>query len=252
MRLRSWISDGCWTHTSIPLITPVTSDGRCRTPALPPSTLATFAQRLRRRSSWIARLDHDRHEATWPCPSLPCSSCWMHSKAGEVRGPDPRRRCRMILQALIDAEATASDRRRPLRAHRGPGRPAQRHRAQDADHDQAGDLELRIPKLRAGSFFPSPARAAPPDRSGAVRGGDGGLRARRLDPQGRRPGQGAGRRHRDLQVRGVADLRRPGRGGRRVPRTGAWPSTPFPYVFLDATYCKAARCNRPGRCPRRW
>jgi transposase-like protein len=32
----------------------------------------------------------------------------------------------------------------------------------------AGVLELMIPKLRSGSFFPRIAGAAPPDRSGAV------------------------------------------------------------------------------------
>ena len=41
--------------------------------------------------------------------------------------------------------------------------------------------------------------------------------ARGVDPLGRRPGRGAGDRLGDLQVRGVPDLRRPGRGRRRVP-----------------------------------
>ncbi|WP_353612577.1 transposase [Mycobacterium sp. 1274756.6] len=48
----------------------------------------------------------------------------------------------------------------------------------------AGDLELRIPKLRMGSFFPRTARSSAPSRSVPVRGGDGGLPARHLRPQG--------------------------------------------------------------------
>jgi hypothetical protein len=71
---------------------------------------------------------------------------------------------------------------------------------------KAGDVELRIPKLRKGSFLPEDPRAPPTDRPGAVRGGDGGLRARRLDPQGGRSRGRAGRRFGDQQVRGVPDL----------------------------------------------
>ena len=147
-----------------------------------------------------------------------------------------------IYQALIDAELTAVIGAGP--SERTGERTAQRNGARSKTiSTTAGDLELRIPKLRTGVVLPLAARAAPAGRPGAVRGDHGGLPARRLDPEGRRPGQGAGRRHRDLQVRGLADLRRPRRGGRRVPATGRWPSQPFPYVFLDATYCKA-RVNR--------
>ncbi len=59
-----------------------------------------------------------------------------------------------IYQALIEAELTDGDRRRPARTHRDPHRPAQRHRTRTLT-TTAGDLELRIPKLRTGSFFPS-------------------------------------------------------------------------------------------------
>jgi hypothetical protein len=48
----------------------------------------------------------------------------------------------------------------------------------------AGDLELRIPKLR-GVVLPDAVGAAPADRSGVAHGGDGGVRARRLHAQGR-------------------------------------------------------------------
>ena len=50
---------------------------------------------------------------------------------------------------------------------------------------RAGTVELRIPKLRQGSYFPAflgPRRLA---REGADRSGAGNLRTRRLDPLGR-------------------------------------------------------------------
>jgi Transposase, Mutator family len=55
----------------------------------------------------------------------------------------------------------------------------------------AGTVELRIPKLRKGSYFPfflePPAGGESTDRSYP-----GGLRPGHLDPLGRRPGQGDG------------------------------------------------------------
>jgi hypothetical protein len=45
---------------------------------------------------------------------------------------------------------------------------------------KAGDVTVKIPKLRSGNFFPSIPGAPPTDRSGAVRRGHGGLRAQRL------------------------------------------------------------------------
>ena len=121
-----------------------------------------------------------------------------------------------IYQELIDAELTAFIGAAPCERTDAADDATQRARPRTLT-TTAGDLELRIPKLRTGSFFPSLLE-----------------RRRRVDqalfavvmeayvhgvshPQGRRPGQGARRRHRDLQVRGVADLRRPRRGGRRVP-----------------------------------
>jgi len=67
--------------------------------------------------------------------------------------------------------------------------------------------------------------AAPAGRSVLVRGGDGGVFARHVDPQGRRFGQSARGGHRDTEVSEFRD--RPLFDQR------------FPYVFLDATYCKA-------------
>ena len=87
-----------------------------------------------------------------------------------------------IYQALIEAELTSVIGAGPW--ERSAERTAQRNgsRARTLT-TTAGDLELRIPKLRTGSFFPSLLE-----------------RRRRVDPQGRRSGQGPGRRFGDLQV----------------------------------------------------
>ena len=120
-----------------------------------------------------------------------------------------RRAVEAVFQALIDAEATARIGAEPKRTET---RTTQRNGYRDRLlTTAAGDVELRIPKLRTGSFFPSLLAAPSADRSGAVRGGDGGLRDRHLDPQGRRSGGRDGRGHRHLQERGEPDLRRPGR-----------------------------------------
>ena len=91
--------------------------------------------------------------------------------------------CERILQELIEAEATevigAAPRERS--ETRTTWRNGHRERLLTT---QAGDLDLKIPKVRSGSFFPS-AGAASADRPGVVRRGDGGIRARGLDPIGR-------------------------------------------------------------------
>ena len=59
-----------------------------------------------------------------------------------------------VFQALIDAEATAVIGAGPH--ERTPARVTQRNGHRDRLlTTAAGDLELRIPKLRTGSFFPS-------------------------------------------------------------------------------------------------
>ena len=112
----------------------------------------------------------------------------------------------LVLQALIEAEAAqqiGAD-RYERSASRTTHRNGTRARLLST---KAGDVELRIPKLREGWFFPAllePRRRI--DRAllavvmqAYVHG---------LHPQGRRPGQGPGRGRRDLQVRGLPDLRR--------------------------------------------
>jgi transposase-like protein len=89
-----------------------------------------------------------------------------------------------IIQELIEAEATAKIGAAPF--ERSDERTTQRngHRPR-LWSTKAGDLGLKIPKLRTGSFFPVAARATPPHRPGPLRGGDGGVGAWCVDPQGR-------------------------------------------------------------------
>ncbi len=75
--------------------------------------------------------------------------------------PDPRvgPHCTSVAHR---GRSRRGDRRGPLRAHRVPGQRAQR-RAATTLSTKAGDIDLRIPKLRKGSFFPlslSPADAS--------------------------------------------------------------------------------------------
>jgi Transposase, Mutator family len=102
-------------------------------------------------------------------------------KAADV-GDRVRAAAETVYQALIEAELTdligaAPHERSAERSNLRNG-----HRTRTLT-TTAGDLELRIPKLRTGSFFPSPLERRRVD--GAVRGGHGGLPARRVHTQGR-------------------------------------------------------------------
>jgi hypothetical protein len=83
--------------------------------------------------------------------------------------------------ALIEVEAT--EHIGAARYERSESRTTQRngHRNRLLA-TKAGDVELKIPKLRQGQLLPLDPGAAAPHRPGAVRGGDGGLRARRVEP----------------------------------------------------------------------
>ena len=65
-----------------------------------------------------------------------------------------RQAAQTIYQALIEAELTAVIGAGPTSA-RPSGRPNPTATGARVLTTTAGDLELRIPKLRAGSFFPS-------------------------------------------------------------------------------------------------
>src|SRR5215207_9155645 len=97
---------------------------------------------------------------------------------GELKLTDVTDRIRIatetLYQELIDAEATALIGAAPF--ERSDARTTQRNGTRPRTlSTTAGDLELRIPKLRQGTFLPVAVGAAPPRRSGPVRGGDGGL-----------------------------------------------------------------------------
>ena len=72
---------------------------------------------------------------------------------------------------------------------------------------RAGTVELKIPKLRKGSYFPGLPGAAADGREGAGCGDPGGLHPGRVDPLGRRPGAGHGHVGR-LQEPGLQAVRR--------------------------------------------
>jgi putative transposase len=145
-----------------------------------------------------------------------------------------------LYQALIEAELTAVIGAAPH--ERSETRTAQRNGSRPRTLTTAGDLELRIGEAAHRLVLPLPAGAAPADRSGAVRGGDGGLPARRstrkVDDLVRALGADTGISKSEVS-RICADLDE--EVGAFRDRSLA--ETPFPYVFLDATYCKA-RVNR--------
>lgn len=83
---------------------------------------------------------------------------------------------------------------------------------------RAGTVELRIPKLRKGSYFPGflePRRMAEKALTAVVQEA---LRAGRLDPLRRRSGAGHGH-ERDLQEPGVAAVQRDRRQGEGFPQS---------------------------------
>ncbi|URL00911.1 transposase (plasmid) [Pseudomonas sp. BYT-1] len=119
----------------------------------------------------------------------------------------------LMLQALVEAEATSVSGAAPH--ERTEDRTNQRNGSRPRTvSTTTGDLTVRIPSCaRVVSY---PARAPPLGRRGVARRHHGDLCPRRVDPQGRRPRRRARRRQRDLQVRGLPDLRQPGRPDRRL------------------------------------
>lgn len=88
-----------------------------------------------------------------------------------------------IYQAMIEAELTETI---GAAVHeRTDTRTAQRngHRSRVLS-TTAAELELRIPKLRTGSFFPSRLERRRRVDPSTIRGRDGGLSARGVHPQG--------------------------------------------------------------------
>ena len=101
-----------------------------------------------------------------------------------------RKGVELVLQALIETEATEVI--GAQRYERTEARTAQRNGSRDRLlSTKAGDVELKIPKLRKGSFFPSILE-----------------RRRRIDRARRDAARRALRRARPLQCRGRRDPRR--------------------------------------------
>jgi hypothetical protein len=154
----------------------------------------------------------------------------------------------LVLQALIEAEATeviGAD-----RYQRSAGRTTHRNgtRARLLS-TKAGDVQLPHPQAAGGLVLPRVAGATPPHRPGLAGRGHGGLCARHLHPQGRRPGQGVGggRRISKSESAGSAGSWTP-----RWPPSGParWPTPPSPLCsWMPPT-------SRPvwpaGWCRRRW
>jgi putative transposase len=161
-------------------------------------------------------------------------------KAAEV-DDRVRQAAQTIYQALIEAELTAVIGAAPHQ--RSQSRVAQRngHRPRTLT-TTAGDLELRIPKLRTGSFFPSLLeRRRRVDQAlfaVVMEAYLHGVSARKVDDLVKALGADTGISKSEVS-RICADL------DEEVDafRDRSLAAAAFPYVFLDATYCKA-RVNR--------
>jgi transposase-like protein len=148
-----------------------------------------------------------------------------------------RRALEAVFQALIDAEATAVIGAAPH--ERTPDRVAQRNGYRDRPlTTAAGDLELRIPKLRTGSFFPSLLeRRRRIDQAlfaVVMEAYVTGTSTRKVDDLVAAMGAGSGISKSEVS-RICADLDVEVAAFRDRPLS----QTPFPYVFVDATFCKA-------------
>jgi transposase-like protein len=146
-----------------------------------------------------------------------------------------------LYQALIDAELTAFVGAAPR--ERTPDRTAQRNGSRPRTlTTTAGDLELRIPKLRAGSFFPSLLeRRRRIDQAlfaVVMEAYLHGVSTRKVDDLVKALGADSGISKSEVS-RICADLDEEVAAFRDRPLG----ELAFPYVFLDATYCKA-RVNR--------
>ena len=146
-----------------------------------------------------------------------------------------------LYQALIDAELTAVIGAAPHQ--RTDARTGQRNGSRPRIlTTTAGDLELRIPKLRAGSFFPSLLeRRRRIDQAlfaVVMEAYLHGVSTRKVDDLVKALGADTGISKSEVS-RICADLDEEVTAFRERPLG----ELTFPYVFLDATYCKA-RVNR--------
>ena len=153
-----------------------------------------------------------------------------------------RRLLHTMLQALIDAEATAHIGAAPH--ERTETRTTQRNGTREKlVATTAGDLTVKIPKLRTGSFFPSllaPRRRIDVALHAVVmQAWIEGVSTRKVDDLVAALGVESGISKSEVS-RICAKL---------DGEVAAWRARPldeqaFPYVFLDATYCKARVAGR--------
>lgn len=151
-----------------------------------------------------------------------------------------RRALGTILQSLVDAEAAAFIGAQPH--ERTDGRTTQRNGTRDKTvTTAAGDLTIAIPKVRSGSFFPAllcPRRRIDVALHAVVmQAYVEGVSTRRVDDIVIAMGGTGISRSEVSRICAELDI-----------EVAAWRTRPldeqaFPYVFLDATYCKA-RVNK--------
>ena len=157
-----------------------------------------------------------------------------------------RESVRMVLQELIEAEATERIGAAPLRTHRRPVSPNATAPARGWSTTQAGDVELRIPKLRKGSFFPSilePRRRIDQALYAVVMEAYvHGVSTRAVDDLVDAMGVDSGISKSEVSriCAGLDEIV----GAFRTRRLD---HVEFPYVYLDATYLHVRNTDLPGR-----
>jgi transposase-like protein len=157
-------------------------------------------------------------------------------KAGDA-GERVRVAAETMYQALIDAEATAVIGAQPW--ERSETRTAQRNGSRPRTFSTgAGDLALRIPKLRTGSFFPSLLdRRRRVDQAlfaVVMEAYLHGVSTRKVDDLVQALGVASGISKSEVsRICAELDDQVAAFRGRSLAATS------YPYVFLDATYCKA-------------
>ena len=152
-------------------------------------------------------------------PSTMDAAGWLrnHLEGDDGDGDLARAMLQAFAQALMSAEASMQCRagyneRSEERVNSRNG-----YRERRVGHAGSGTIDLAVPKLREGTYYPAWLLVpSPAGRAGVGVGGRPGLRRGRVDPAGRGSGEGDGDRW-DLPLAGVA----PGRPN----WTARWPSS---------------------------